>query len=180
MQDRKLEKYKLKNCEHRYKYPIMPRPIIMRSIKKKDKSFRNLTDNMMCKIVDRIMELKVQQLFTTGYITLGHGFGSFDMYACHLDYDSIKGYQVDWDKTLELWLDNEQAKEKKILVRNLTKDTVRFTWKDKAIKFNNLKYYSFVPMRKLRVEISKRIKNRQNIVLLHDERTIQINKRYNQ
>lgn len=68
---------------------------------------------------------------------------------------------VDWVATNKLWMDDEEAKEKKLLVRynnnHTSKYVFRVFFKKQIYPFMNKKYYSFQTCRKFARLLGKRI-----------------------
>lgn len=70
---------------------------------------------------------------------------------------------IDWKTTNQLWKDDEEAKEKKILVRFSNSHTSGYIFSINLIKvglgFQNKKYYKFKASRKFARNLSERIKD---------------------
>lgn len=75
----------------------------------------------------------------------------------------INRLPIDFKSTKELWLNNEEAKEKKILVRFSNNHTDKYIYRIKFAKdgesYINKKYYSFIPSRSFKRALAKRIFN---------------------
>ncbi len=131
---------------------------IARAIKRKYNGtdrYRNINEHLFNKIISRIFELKVAQLYATGCVNIGHGFGKVIITSFDTRQDDLKYFTVDWVKTKELWSKNNKAKEEKKLVRDLSATRqVHFRWVDKGT-IPNLCYYSFRPSRPLRIQLYK-------------------------
>ena len=69
----------------------------------------------------------------------------------------------DWKRTLTLWDENPEAREKKTLVRHLNHHSSGFVYKIITLKalstFKNRKYYSFKPSRTFQRELRDRIRD---------------------
>lgn len=160
------ELYNLKNCNTRkHRYNFISRRDIARAILRTDNGkFKGITEHKFNLIINRILELKVAELYNNGYVHLGHGLGNITISLRKRIKDSIKNYVVDWDKTLKLWLDNEKAKQDKKLVRVLDYDKyIKYTWSNRD-KCSNLKYYNFIPLRTLRKKLYFDVVNNKNIM----------------
>ena len=123
---------------------------IMREIIKKHHGtsrYYKITEHLANKIITRIFELKIEQLYNIGYITIGHGLGDIIITSFDTNTDDLKYFTIDWKRTKELWSNNIKAKQNKTLVRDLstTKQT-HFKWINKGTT-PNLCYYSFKPNR---------------------------------
>jgi hypothetical protein len=68
---------------------------------------------------------------------------------------------IDWKSTKELWSNDSDAKEKKILLRYLNNHTFKYVFRIKGIKvgfnYSNKKYYKFKPVRSFQRLLAKRI-----------------------
>lgn len=68
---------------------------------------------------------------------------------------------IDWKTTLDLWKENPEAKEKKLLIKHLNNHTSKYIFRIKIIKcgysYSNKKYYRFRPCRGFQRALAKRI-----------------------
>ena len=117
--------------------------------------YYKITEHLFNKIISRIFELKVTQLYSTGYVNIGHGLGKVIITSFDTKQDDLKYFTIDWIKTKELWAKNAKSKEEKKLVRDLSATRqVHFRWVDVGTT-PNLCYYSFRPSRLLRIQLYK-------------------------
>lgn len=115
--------------------------------------YYKINEHLFNKIISRIFELKVDRLYNTGHVEIGHGFGEVIITQFDTNTDKIENFSIDWIKTKELWSRNAKSKEEKKLVRDLSATKiVQFKWVNKA-KITNLCYYSFRPSRILRRQL---------------------------
>ena len=145
---------------------------IMRDIIKRyhnTSRYYKINEHLANKIITRIFELKVEQLYNTGYVTIGHGLGDIIITSFDTNTDDLKYFTIDWKRTKELWSNNVKAKQNKTLVRDLsaTKQTY-FRWINKGTT-PNLSYYSFRPSRILRRQLYKDTINNKPIMFLSNE-----------
>ena len=127
---------------------------ILRKYHDTDRYYK-ITEHLFNKVISRIFELKVAQLYNTGYVNIGHGLGKIIITSFDTIQDDIKYFTIDWVKTKELWAKNAKSKEEKKLVRDLSATRqVHFKWVDKGT-VPNLCYYSFRPSRPLRIKLYK-------------------------
>ena len=145
---------------------------IMRDIIKKyhgTSRYYKINEHLANKIITRIFELKVEQLYNTGCVTIGHGLGDIIITSFDTNTDDLKYFTIDWKRTKELWFNNDKAKQNKTLVRDLsaTKQTY-FKWINKGTT-PNLSYYSFRPSRILRRQLYKDTINNKPIMFLSNE-----------
>ena len=159
------ELYTLKNCNtrHHRNTSVFRRDIARDILRNDNGKFNGITEYKFNLIIDRILELKIADLYKNGYVYLGHGLGKIVLRTGNRGHTDIKNYAVDWDKTLKLWLSNSKAKEDKKLVRNLEYDRyVQYVWSRK--NKHNLKYYNFLPVRTLRKQLYFDVINNKNIM----------------
>jgi|TARA_R110000851_G_scaffold314588_1_gene476693 hypothetical protein len=75
----------------------------------------------------------------------------------------INNVPIDWQKTNKLWAQDEEAKEKKLLVRYNNSHTSGYIFRIYCKKFNskvkNKNLFKFQPNREFKRELSKRIKD---------------------
>ena len=138
-------------------HSISRRDIARATIKKYSGTDRyyKITEHLFNKVISRIFELKVAQLYNIGYVNIGHGLGKVIITSFDTRQDDIKYFPVDWVKTKELWAKNIKSKEEKKLVRDLSATRqVHFRWVDVGTT-PNLCYYSFRPSRLLRIQLYK-------------------------
>ena len=68
---------------------------------------------------------------------------------------------IDWKSTKELWENNPEAKEKKLLLRFLNNHTFKYVFRIKGLKqgyiYKNKKKYKFKPARSFQRLLAKRI-----------------------
>jgi len=141
---------------YRVNNPTYARHLIMRRIKRRlhgTDIMTGLTDNKMCKIVDRILQLKVDRLYLDGYIDLGHGLGEVYFKPYEKEITDFHSVPVNYKKTLDYWAKNLDAYRKGIMIRDYsTTKRIRAVWK-KNIYNNNLRYYIFIPQKKLKRKV---------------------------
>jgi len=157
--------YILKNCNTRYhrNNSIFLKHVARDILKNKRYKFKGINDCTFTDIINRIFELKVAQLYSNGYINLGHGLGKITI-SLRKRPNDIRKYVVDWNETLKLWLRNDNAKQNKKVVRVLNYDKyVKYTWSNRS-KGYNLHYYDFLPLRTLRKQLYFDVINNKNIM----------------
>lgn len=65
---------------------------------------------------------------------------------------------IDWDKTLKLWYEDEEAFKDKTLVRVEEHEIFRVYYNRESATYNNKSYYKFLFNKDLRVRLKQRIK----------------------
>lgn len=66
---------------------------------------------------------------------------------------------IDWDKTLKLWSEDEEAYKKRTLVKTEDKETFRVWYNKTKANYNNQSFYEFKANRDLKIRLKKKIKN---------------------
>lgn len=157
--------YSLKNNRlHKHKTLSLSRRDIARDILRNDNGkFNGIKEYEFNKIIGRILELKVNELYNDGLVDLGYGLGEIYLKISNRNTNKIQNFAIDWNKTLNLWLENNKAKEDKKLVRMIDfKKCISFVW-NHPLK-PNLKYYSFKPLRSLRKQVYFDVINNKSIM----------------
>lgn len=168
MTEEERKSYFVNKKGYRINKPTFKIDLIMRRLKKRyagTDRFKGLTDNMMCKIVNRIMELKVQRLYLDGYIDLEYGLGIIYMKPVEAKNKDFKSVSVNYKKTIEYWAKNIEAYKKGIVIRNVSsKKRLPFHWHRN--KDGNLKYYTFQIQKVLGRKVYKDYINNKPMVFI--------------
>ncbi len=128
--------------------------------------YRGITEHKMNLVISRIMELKVEAMYRTGYVDIGYGFGTVELKQITIIRDDFKKIRINWNRTLDLWLDNPEARKQKKLVRfvDSREDCYSFEWKRAGIE--NISYFSFTPFRPLKHKLAFLLANNKPIMTL--------------
>lgn len=70
-------------------------------------------------------------------------------------------YAIDWDKTLQLWYNDEQAYNKKTLVRLPDKNIFRVRYDKTSANYNNKSFMEFQVNRDIKTRLKHKIKNNE-------------------
>ena len=113
------------------------------------------------KIVRTVNKLMAEELLNSRDVKLPQKMGilevrKYPLYVKFVDGEIKTNRAVDWNATLVLWSEDEEAKESKTLVRS--EDSERFVifYNRNAANYPNKTLMRFRPHRKLIVEINKR------------------------
>lgn len=113
------------------------------------------------KIVRTVNKLMAEELLNSRDVKLPQKMGilevrKYPLYVKFVDGEIKTNRAVDWNATLALWSEDEEAKESKTLVRS--EDSERFVvfYNRNAANYPNKTLMRFRPHRKLIVEINKR------------------------
>lgn len=151
-----------------------------RKTKPKDPKFI-ISDVQYYAIFRRVNELLVDSLVRTGELEFPYKMGKLIVFKKTLgswiapNGNRYTSRKVNWDKTLELWYNDEEAYKNKTLLyfENDERLTIRYN-KTKA-EFKNKYYYEFKPSR----DIDRRVKNESVVsLIINREMSKQINGLY--
>jgi hypothetical protein len=139
---------------------------LIRSIKKKYNI--NVKEDEYSKIIRRINELLSDTLLQGSIIKFPYNMGSLCIYSNSKklymkDNKLINTSTVDWTKTIELWYNDEKARNKKSLVKRHNSTIYKVVYSTTSRGYRNRQYYSFRTSRNLKLKINNYINNNINI-----------------
>lgn len=108
---------------------------------------------------------RLRELLANGTeIVLPCGMGMLELKKVQYYYDVSGGkvktnIMIDWDKTLDLWAEDEECFEKKQLVRFTNKYRFKILYNKENAKFNNKSYYHFSVNRGLKKRLKENIRD---------------------
>lgn len=141
---------------------------IIRSVRKKYPKSKIVDEDTYSKIIRRINELLIEELFKTAKITLPYNMGYIMLYSnegkiYEQDGKLVRTMPVNWDNTLQLWHDNSKAFEKRTLLRDLPHRVYRVKYVTRKVGFKNQQYYIFKPCRELKTKLKNLLNNNIDI-----------------
>ena len=112
------------------------------------------------KIIRKVNQLLAEELLKYGCLQLPLKLGKliisvYESKILYIDKNLIRTTHVNWDKTLDLWENNDKAKEKKTLVRDLPQNIYRVRWIREGVK--NTRCYTFKTCRSLKLKLKEKI-----------------------
>jgi len=118
------------------------------------------------RIMRKMNKAVVEEILETGEeYNLPHGIGTIYFIkkknkAIVVDGKVILTAPVDWHSTMKLWEDNEEARDKKVLVRHSNMHTSRYSFRIRCtrMKIKNKKFFKFTIMRSFKRAYAQRIK----------------------
>lgn len=155
-----------RHCEIINSYGVYDYYKHYRKNKPKDKIYV-MEDVFFYKIIKDIHDLIIENILQGEIIKfplrMGKIFLVESLVGVHIKNDgTLKNYyQIDWNKTLQLWFEDEEAFLNKTLIRD-TEDKVRIFYSKNKVNFKNKTYYQFHPTRKISTYINK-IAKQKNI-----------------
>jgi hypothetical protein len=132
-----------------------------------EKNFREIINTLNQSLQDRLLK---------GFeVRLPERMGSIEVrkYKTNIRFENgrlVTNLSVDWDKTLRLWYEDEEAYAKKTLIRCETKERFVFVYSKRKAKYKNKVFYEFTPTRSMRLKLKEKI-NKQGFeaLLLYDK-----------
>lgn len=124
----------------------------------------NLTNIQIRQIIKRINELQSEQLALGRSIIFPQQMGKleirkFDSFVKFENGELKTNRAIDWNKTLQLWFNDEEAKKNKTFVRTEDKKIFKIFYCRSSAKYNNKVFYEFKPNRTLKNKIKNNIRN---------------------
>lgn len=163
--------HKVKNS-----YGVRDAFLFYRKIRPKEKQYV-LSDVQYFKII-RTINNKLKEQFLQGKdIIFPERMGKLELKKRpHLVYFNDKNRLVitnpiNWQATLKLWYDDEEAFNKKILIREESKESFRVKYDKYNATYNNKAFYKFSINRDLKVKLKEQINNNK-IDAFQDGKTI--------
>jgi len=122
-----------------------------------NKIISDFNSQIVLMIINEGLEFKIPKVSTTICVRKTKRIPKF------VDGKFVNTIPVDWKATKELWASDEDAKEKKILLRFLNNHTSKHIFRIKMLKYGaiykNKKVYKFKPARSFQRDLAKRIKD---------------------
>ncbi len=146
--------YKLKNCfdiQRCFTYYRRHRPQESKFV---------ITESQFYRILNAVHEEFIQQLLTGVDVTLPMHMGSIRITK---SYPSVKykngelvnPYPIDWNKTIELWYEDEEAFKNKTLIRRILKVRYNIIYSKKDASYKNLYYFGIRFTRSLQKRVKE-------------------------
>ncbi len=128
------------------------------------RSTSKLTDAQIRQIIKRVNDLMSDQLAIGKTITLPQQMGKlevrkFDSFVKFENGELKTNRAIDWNRTLQLWFNDEEAKKNKTFVRTEDKKIFKIFYNRAIAKYNNKVFYEFKPNRTLKNKIKNNIRN---------------------
>lgn len=134
-----------------------------RKTKPKESQFK-LTESQYFAIIREMNTLLMEKLLKGEDILLPLKMGKlelrkFSTSAKIKDDKLVDNYPIDWDNTLKLWYEDEDAKDKKTLVKLVSKETFLLHYNKIYANYKNKTYYGFQFNQKLKKNIKNSIED---------------------
>lgn len=124
---------------------------------------RPLTEHEFYSIIRRVNNYLAESLIEGKDITLPHRLGRLEIRK-YETYTSFKGDKlvsnlpIDWDKTLKLWYEDEEAYKERTLVKMEEKEIFTVHYNRTKAEYKNKAFYQFDVNRDLKRRLKQQIK----------------------
>ena len=124
---------------------------------------RPLTEHEFYSIVRRINNYLAEMLLRGQDIKFPHKMGQLELrkYDARFTIENGKvktNLPIDWDRTLKLWYEDEEAYKEKTLVKMEEKEIFKVYYNKQLADYNNQVFYEFNINRELKKGLKRRIK----------------------
>lgn len=125
---------------------------------------RPLKEHEFYSIIRETNNLLAEEIAKGNTIHFPHGMGKLELRKTKRGVYLVEGkikntYPVDWDKTLRLWYEDEEAKRNKTLIRNETEYVYEVKYDKYNAKYQNKCFYEFDVNRFIKTELKENIIN---------------------
>lgn len=123
-----------------------------------------ITEREFGLIVKSINKFLAEQLLSGHDIILPCRMGRIEIrkYKARIKCENgkiITNLPINWKRTLQLWHDDDEAYNNKIIVRQEAKEIFRIIYNRQSANYNNKSFYQFSATRDVRKTLSKKIKD---------------------
>lgn len=137
---------------------------LIRKIRKENSEAKCLSEDDYSRMIRRINELLIEDLFKGYPIELPYNMGSIAIYSrmgkiYKKEGKLIRTMPINWDSTLKLWHQDAKSAEKAIVLRDLPSKVYRIKYTPKRVGYKNQQYYKFIPCRTLKRQLMELLTN---------------------
>ena len=124
---------------------------------------RPLTEHEFYSIIRRVNDYLAESFLQGNDIKLPHRMGRIELRKYDAKIDIVDGkiktnLPIDWDRTLKLWYEDEEAYKEKTLVKVEEKEIFKVYYNKQLADYNNQVFYEFNVNRELKRRLKQRIK----------------------
>lgn len=122
-----------------------------------------LTESQYFSIIRKVNKLLGESLINGEDVTLPYRLGSIEIrkYGAKITIDS-KGVRtnlpIDWDKTLKLWYEDQEAFENRTLIKVEEEEIFKIYYNKELANYNNKSFYEFKFNKDLKIRLKQKIK----------------------
>lgn len=134
-----------------------------RKNKPKEKKYI-LSESQYFSIIRQINNLLANEIVKGNEVKLPHRMGTIEIRkyekSIKIDKDGkvITNLPIDWDNTLKLWYEDEEAFRNKTLLRLDEQEIYKIVYNKEDVNFNNRSFYELVFNKDLRLKLKHNIK----------------------
>ena len=123
---------------------------------------RPLKEQEFYSIVREINKLLAQNITQGDSVTFPHKMGKLELRKFEQGVSIVDGklkntYPINWEETLRLWYENEEARKNKILLRDENKYIYRVRYEKYDATYENKRFYQFTLNRFIRQALKENI-----------------------
>ena len=124
---------------------------------------RHLTEHEFYSIIRKVNDYLADSFLHGNDIKLPHRMGRIELrkYDARISFDGKKiktNLPIDWDRTLKLWYEDEEAYKERTLVKMEEKEIFKVYYNKQLADYNNQVFYEFNVNRELKKRLKQRIK----------------------
>ena len=125
---------------------------------------RPITEHEFYTIIRQVNNLLAENFLKGRDIVLPHRLGTIELrkYETKMSFNNGKlhtNLPIDWDRTLKLWAEDEEAYKEKMLVKVEEKEIFKVFYNKVKANYNNKSFYEFEVNRDLKRRLKQRIKD---------------------
>lgn len=125
---------------------------------------RPITEHEFYTIIRQVNNLLAENFLKGRDIVLPHRLGTIELrkYETKMSFNNDKlhtNLPIDWDRTLKLWAEDEEAYKEKMLVKVEEKEIFKVFYNKGKANYNNKSFYEFEVNRDLKRRLKQRIKD---------------------
>ena len=126
---------------------------------------RPLTEHEFYTIIRQVNNLLADSLLEGNDIILPNRLGTLELrkYNARIDIKDGKlktNLPIDWDRTLKLWSEDEEAYKNRILIKMEEKEIFKVFYNKGTANYENKSFYTFEVNRDLKRRLKQKIKNK--------------------
>lgn len=122
-----------------------------------------LSQSQITKIIRTIHLALLEDLLRGGDILLPYQMGRIELRKSKTKVEIIDGQivnnlPIDWKRTLELWEEDEESRNNKVLIKSMVNTVFKVCYNRGIAKYGNKTFMLFYPSRNLKLKLKKSIK----------------------
>lgn len=126
---------------------------------------RPLTEHEFYTIIRQINNLFADNIIEGNDIHLPNRMGDIELrkYENIIEFRNgvlVDSLPIDWDRTLKLWYEDEEAYKNKTLIKMEEKETFRVFYNKRTANYENKSFMQFEANRNLKLRLKQKIKNK--------------------